>query len=340
MWKAESVAGASSNYLVTGGTGFIGSALVRRLVRDGHRVKVLDDDSRGARVRIAGLGERCEFVAGDVRDAALVEHMCSGVNAIVHLAGINGTAFFYSKPALVLEVGVKGMMNVIDGALRHGVPDLFVASSSEVYQTPPTIPTDEAVPLSIPDPLNPRYSYAGAKIISELLTLNYGRTHFRRAVVFRPHNVYGPDMGWEHVIPRLALRVRALAREGSGTIRLPIQGTGRETRAFVYIDDMIDGLVRILERGEHRTIYNLGTDEETTIETLAKKIGHYFGRGVEIIPGLAPAGSTPRRGPDISRVRALGYGPRVNLDDGLAVTVRWYDEHAQDVPDVAAVGIA
>ena len=103
-----------------------------------------------------------------------------GVDCVCHLAYINGTEFFYDQPELILEVAVKGMMNVLDACLADGVRDLIVASSSEVYQTPPTIPTPEDVPLVVPDVINPRYSYGGGKIVSELLAVNYGRKHFDR----------------------------------------------------------------------------------------------------------------------------------------------------------------
>jgi len=318
--------------LVTGGAGFIGSALVRRLAGSGTRVRVLDDGSRGTPRRLAGV-EGVELVSGDVRDPAAVDRACESVEAVWHLAAVNGTEFFYSKPDLVLDVGVGGIRNVIAAAIAQGVSELFVASSSEVYQTPPSVPTDESVPLSIPDPLNPRYSYAGSKVISELLALNFGRTHFRRVVIFRPHNVYGPDMGWEHVIPQLSLKVRDLARSSPrGTLRVPIQGDGGDTRAFVHIDDAVGGLLCLAERAEHLAIYNVGTDVETRIGDLAVRIGKVLGREVEIVPGPTPAGSTRRRCPDISKLRALGFRPRVALDDGLASTVRWYDEHADQRP--------
>jgi nucleoside-diphosphate-sugar epimerase len=318
--------------LVTGGAGFIGSALVRRLAGSGTRVRVLDDGSRGVPRRLAGL-EGVELVSGDVRDTAVVERACEGVETVWHLAAVNGTEFFYSKPELVLDVGVGGIRNVIAAAIAQGVSELFVASSSEVYQTPPSVPTDERAPLSIPDPLNPRYSYAGSKLISELLALNYGRAHFRRVVVFRPHNVYGPDMGWEHVIPQLSLKVRDLARSSPrGTLRVPIQGDGGDTRAFVHIDDAVGGLLCLAERAEHLAIYNVGTDVETRIGDLAVRIGTVLGRDVEIVPGPTPAGSTRRRCPDITKLRGLGFHPTVLLDDGLASTVRWYDEHADQRP--------
>ncbi len=131
-----------------------------------------------------------------MRDPILVGNAVRGTDCVVHLAAVNGTEYFYSKPHVVLDVGIVGMLNVIAACRQHGVSDLVVASSSEVYQLPPEIPTDETAPLTIPDPLNARYSYAGSKIASELLAINYGRHDFKCVTIFRPHNVYGPDMAW------------------------------------------------------------------------------------------------------------------------------------------------
>lgn len=320
------------HFLVTGATGFIGSALVRALVNGGNRVRALDDESRGSRARLRDVESQVEWMHGDIRDAATVERAVQGVDTVCHLAAVNGTEFFYTKPDLVLEVAVKGMINVLDACLAHGVGELFVASSSEVYQTPPQVPTDETVPLSIPDPLNPRYSYGGGKIISELLTLNYGRRKLRRAVIFRPHNVYGPDMGWEHVIPQFALRMQELCKQRQGTVTFPIEGTGNETRSFVFIDDMIAGLLKVIEKGEHLGIYNIGTEDEVTMKVLAEEVARYFGREIHITPGQLKAGGTLRRCPSIERIRALGYTPLVSLKEGLAATIPWYIENADKNP--------
>ena len=121
--------------LVTGGTGFLGAALVRRLVTDGHDVRVLDNNVRGASRRLADMAQTLEFVEGDVRDMETVFKAMSGVDVVVHLAAINGTEFFYSKPELVLDVGVRGMLTIIDACRAHGVGELIVASSSEVQST-------------------------------------------------------------------------------------------------------------------------------------------------------------------------------------------------------------
>ena len=165
-----------SRILVTGGSGFVGSGLVKALVKAGHSVRVLDDNSRGSPRRLAEVAKDIEFVAGDIRDAAQVEKATQDMDEVHHLAFVNGTEFFYSQPDLVLDVGVRGMVNVIDSCRKHNIGTLMLASSSEVYQTPPKVPTDETAPLAIPDPLNPRYSYGGGKLISELMAINYGRS--------------------------------------------------------------------------------------------------------------------------------------------------------------------
>jgi len=318
----------NKKYLVTGGMGFIGSALVRKLVKEGNQVRILDDVSRGVLNRVKDIEKDVEIIKGNVCDSEVVKSACKGVDSVFHLAFINGTEFFYTKPELVLDVGVRGIINVIDGCMQEGVKELILASSSEVYQTPPEIPTDETAPFSIPDPLNPRYSYAGGKIISELMAINYGRKHFDRVMIFRPHNVYGPDMGWEHVIPQFALRMKDLCKGSQNPVEFPIQGTGKETRSFVYIDDFIDGLMVILKKGEHLGIYHIGTMEEVSIEDLAKNIGNYFGKDVKVIPGKIMKGSTSRRCPDITKLKNLGYRPKILLNEGLKLTVSWYDKNS------------
>jgi nucleoside-diphosphate-sugar epimerase len=318
---------SGKRYLVTGGTGFIGRGLVGGLLRSGAQVRTLDNDSRGSTQSLGELSRQVEVMTGDIRDLETVKRATQNVDCVCHLAFINGTEFFYTIPERILEVGVKGMMNVIDACLANKVGDLCVASSSEVYQTPPQVPTAEDAPLSIPDPLNPRYSYGGGKIISELLALNYGRKHFKRVTVFRPHNVYGPNMGFEHVIPQFATRMRKLAEENpSGTIPFPIQGNGTETRAFCHINDAVDGILHVLDRGEHLGIYHVGTDVETSIAQLAEEVARWFGRPILIQAGPIQRGSTLRRCPDITKLRGLGYEPRVSLREGLAQTVEWYKQ--------------
>ena len=319
--------------LVTGGSGFIGSALVKALVRAGETVRVFDDNSRGAPRRLSEVERDIEFVQGDIRDAAAVDAAVRGIDEVHHLAYVNGTATFYSAPEFVLDVGVKGMVNVIDACRHHGVGHLVLASSSEVYQSPPHVPTAEDAPLVVPDPHNPRLSYGAGKIISEVMAINFGRKYFDRVLIFRPHNVYGPDMGFEHVIPQFAVRLkRAAAAHLSGTLPFPIQGGGAETRSFCHVDDLVAGVMVMREKGEHLGIYHVGTTEEISIADLARRMAAIAGRDIVLEGSAVLAGSTPRRCPNISKLAALGYRPRVRLDDGLPSSLKWYWDHEREAP--------
>jgi len=315
-------------YLVTGGAGFLGSACVRRLVKEGHTVRVLDNHLRGRPRRLRDVADDIEMIKGDVRDAAVVHNAVAGVDEVLHLAFLNGTEFFYQYPELILDIGIRGMLNVLDACRSEQVGRLVLASSSETYQQPPRIPTTENVPLVVPDVLNARYSYGGGKLICELMAVNWGRTGFERVTIFRPHNIYGPDMGWEHVIPQFCLRFLDLI-DVSPTGRLPfeVKGNGAQTRAFCHIDDFTDGLMCLLAHGQHLGVYNIGNPEEVSIAEVARRIGVFFQREIEIRQTEAFAGETLRRCPDISKLRALGYNPRMSLDQGLTETTAWYADN-------------
>ncbi len=309
--------------LVTGGFGFIGRGLVERLREQGRTVRVLDNLRRGDETKLRGGAEGVEVMIGDVRDPAVAERAVEGCEEIYHLAAINGTRNFYERPREVLEVGVLGTHNILDAAIRAGARRFLFMSSSEVYQTPSRIPTDETEGLRLPDPLNPRYSYGGSKIAGEIMAFNYGRDAFERLVVVRPHNVYGPDMGFDHVVPEIALKIlraRAAAPEAE-TVEVALQGDGLSTRAFVYIDDFVEGSTLAMDRGAHLGLYHVGTDEEITIRHLAERIAAALGVPTRFTAEAAPAGQTQRRCPDIARVSALGYAPRIGLDEGLARAV-------------------
>lgn len=310
------------SYLVTGGSGFIGANLVQALVKKGIRVRCLDDGSRGHTSRLKG---DVELIQGDVRDVEVVNRAARGVDGLIHLAYINGTEFFYSKPDQVLDVAVRGLLNVLDAGREQGVKDFILASSSEVYQTPPRFPTDEDVPLIVPDVKNPRYSYGGGKIISELMTLHCGTKIFDRVCIFRPHNVYGPDMGTEHVVPQFILRLKNLLREKiNGPLPFEIQGDGKQTRSFIYIDDFTEGVLKILERGSSGEIYHIGTQDEIEMRALAQMIARQLNCSLDLKEREEPLGATRRRVPDTRKLNALGFNAKISLEEGLRRTVDFY----------------
>jgi nucleoside-diphosphate-sugar epimerase len=299
------------NILVTGGTGFIGSAISSMLVLKGYKVTIFDNNSRGKLKNISALKE-AKFIKGDIRNFQHVFKACKNIDTVIHLAAVNGTKYFYEKPDIVLEVAAKGVINIIDSCKERGIKNLFLASSSEVYHFPKKIPTDEKESIKIPDIMNPRFSYAGGKIFTELMGVNFGRKYFKKLIIFRPHNVYGKNMGNEHVVPELLLRMKK-----NKSKNFFIKGTGKETRAFIYIDDFIKAFELVMTKGKHMQIYNIGTEQMVSINKLCKTIAKIFKKTINIKNKPIAKGGTKARCPDISKIKKLGFLNYTLLEDGL-----------------------
>ena len=310
--------------LVTGGTGFIGRSVVKSLVRNGNQVTILDDNSRGAISKLGEFTKEVHFIEGDIRNSELVNHALKNIDVVVHLAYINGTEHFYTKPFEILDVGITGMLNLLKAHRSQGYSRLILASSSEVYQEPKVIPTPEDVQLVIPNILNPRYSYGGGKIASELLLMNYAFQHKLKADVFRPHNIYGPDMGQEHVIPQVIGKIKRILA-GKNLDKLEIQGTGKETRAFCYIEDFEQAFNIIFKNNVTNEIYNIGNPIETSVLKLVNSISEIMEFKGKIVPSELQIGSPVRRCPDISKIESMGFVPNWDLESGLKKTIDFYN---------------
>ena len=305
---------SKKTFLVTGGTGFIGSSICKLLLEKNYKVKIFDNNFRGSINKIANIKRKVKFIKGDIRNRKSLNKAMKRTDAVIHLAYINGTKFFYTKPVLTLDIAVKGIINVIDLCIKNRIKELYLASSSEVYQTPNKIPTDESEPLRIPDVFNSRYSYGGGKILTELMGVHYGKKYFKRLIIFRPHNVYGPGEGSEHVIPDFKKKFKLLKKKNSKFI---IQGSGNEIRSFIYIDDFISAFNLILEKGKHLNIYNIGTSEKIKIKHLAYKMAKLYNKKILIKKISLRKGSARYRAPDIKKIKKLGFKPRFNLHKGL-----------------------
>jgi len=299
-------------FLVTGGTGFIGSSICELLVKRNFNVKIFDNNSRGNFSRIKKIRKKIKFLKGDIRNKKTLGRAMKNVDAVIHLAYVNGTEYFYSKPVLVLDIAVRGILNIIDTCVENKVKELYLASSSEVYQTPIKVPTDENEPLKIPNIFNPRYSYGGGKILTELMGIHYGKKFFKKLIIFRPHNVYGKDMGNQHVIPQFINRFKSLKGKS-----FKIQGTGSEIRSFIYIKDFIEAFNLILNKGKHLNIYNIGTNEKIKIKDLVDKISRIIKKKFILKKTPLSKGSTRIRLPNIKKIKELGFVPKFKLKKGL-----------------------
>jgi UDP-glucose 4-epimerase len=304
--------------LVTGGSGFIGSAIVKRLLTLGYEVTILDDNSRGSLERLSGLEDNFKFVDGSITDKEAIRFACAGVDSVVHLAYINGTQNFYERPGDVLDVGIRGILNLSDVMSEFEIPELILASSSEVYQQPSVIPTPETVPMVVPDLVNPRYSYGLGKIVQEFYGF-HAMKNLKRFVIFRPHNIYGPNMGNLHVVPQLIEKCKQAKISGE---RLEIEGDGSQTRSFCFIDDFVDAFELVYKQGVHQNVYNIGTSEEVSINELIRMIAKLIEYEGEIHSTVGPMGGTNRRLPNIQKISRLGFVQRFSLESGIRICLK------------------
>lgn len=311
-------------YLVTGGTGFIGSNIVKKLASNGHEIIVLDNNQRGKKSRLP-RNKNIRFVLGDVRRFSDFYKASKNIDGIIHCAYVNGTETFYKKPELILDIAIMGMINILNLVKKIKIKELYLLSSSEVYQLPKKIPTPENVPLIIPDVLNPRFSYGGGKIFCEMIAVHSIRNYVDKLIIIRPHNVYGPDMGNEHMIPQIIKKIKKSSNNFERKkITFSIQGTGNETRAFTHIDDFIDGFFLLLNNKPEFGIYHIGDDREKKVIDVVKQILLLLNIKGKIKKKKLLKGSTLRRCPNTNKIKKLGFKTKVSLKDGLKSCIDWY----------------
>lgn len=305
--------------LITGGGGFIGAFLAEKLVNMGLEVTVFDNFFRGVRKNVENVRGKAKIVTGDVRDKEVLGKAARDTDTIFHLAAIQGTKNFYEIPVKVLKVNVEGTIGVLEACIKKSVEKVVFASSSEVYGTPQYFPINEKHPLTITDIVNPRFSYAASKIVGESLCFNYAKTYGIKVVILRYFNVYGPRMGYDHVIPQFITRI-------VGGDEFTAQGDGSQTRSFCYVSDAVNGTVSAAQKIEaENQIFNIGNPEEVTINKLILLLEKIAKSKFtpKFIP--LPEGGTRRRVPDISKARQiLRYEPEVPLIEGLKITYDWY----------------
>ena len=311
------------NILITGGLGFIGKNLAISLSKK-NNVKILDNSFR-KNFSDLKFPNKIKIIKGDIKNPKTLSKCLKNVDTVFHLAFINGTKYFYSKPKLVLDVGIKGTLALFDQIEKSNVKKIILASSSEIYQTPKKIPTPEVIEGLVPDVKNPRYSYGSAKLICEILLLHYLKKKNLKKIIFRPHNIYGPAMGFEHVIPEMIKKMIIKSKKlKNKNIILKIQGSGLETRSFCFIEDAVNAIELISRKGKNNGIYNIGTTEEINIKNLTQRIAKNLNLNLKIKKGNLMKGSTLRRKPDISKIKIMGYKNKMNLNSGLKITVDWY----------------
>jgi UDP-glucuronate 4-epimerase len=312
--------------LVTGGAGFIGSHLTRRLLGRGDRVTVLDDfndfyDPAIKRANVASLAGRGDWrlVEGDIRDAARVDRLFGEgrFDDVVHLAARAGVRPSLKEPILYEEVNCIGTLRLLEAARRHGPERFTFASSSSVYGINEKVPFAESDPVDLP--ISP---YATTKRAGELLCFNYAHLYGLRISCLRFFTVYGPSQRPEMAIAKFT---DLLARGES----VPLFGSGQTRRDYTYIEDIVDGIVAAMELAPRFEIFNLGGSQTTRLIDLVHWIAEELGveARLEVLP--EQPGDVPITFADVDKAgRQLGYRPKVPIREGLARYVAWYRERA------------
>jgi UDP-glucuronate 4-epimerase len=317
----------SKKVLVTGGAGFIGSHLTRRLLDRGDAVLVLDDfndfyDPARKRANIRPFLEQPAFrlVDGDIRDQDLVDHLFAqeGFDAVVHLAARAGVRPSLAEPVLYEDVNCIGTLRLLEAARCHGPKVFLFGSSSSVYGINQKVPFAESDPVD--QPISP---YATTKRAGELLCFNYHHLYGLRTSCLRFFTVYGPAQRPEMAIHKFT---DLLARGA----KIPLFGDGSTRRDYTYVDDIVDGLVATLDLAPGFEILNLGGAETTSLADLVHGLAAELAvePRIDYLPNQP--GDVPITYADVGKAASLlGYSPKVPIREGLKRFVAWYREHGR-----------
>jgi nucleoside-diphosphate-sugar epimerase len=252
------------------------------------------------------------------------------IDIAYHLAAINGTRLFYEIPYEVCRDNLLLTLNLLNWLEDQEVGSLLYSSSSEVYAGADKfdllkIPTDELAPVIFPQPTDVRFSYGTSKFMGEFLSIHFGKKFRVPTSVIRYHNIYGPRMGFKHVIPEFALRLKE--RENPFNIY-----GGNETRAFCYVDDAVKATHLVATTPEcDSEIVHIGNPTETTINDLATLMMDIFGERSDLKECGGFSSSVSRRCPDTSKLKRMtGFKAEVPLKEGVAITMKWYMDHYKE----------
>jgi dTDP-glucose 4,6-dehydratase len=308
--------------LITGGAGFLGSHLCDFFIAQGHEVICMDNLVKKENLEnIAHLmgHERFKFIKYDVTEYLHVE---GKLDHILHFASLASPKDYLDYPIQTLKVGSLGTHKAL-GLAKEKKANLLLASTSEVYGDPMIHPQAESYPGNV-DPVVPRGVYDEAKRFAEAITMAYHRTHGVRTRIARIFNTYGPRMRLDDGRALPNFMVQALKGED-----LTVYGTGTQTRSFCYVDDLIEGIKRLLDSDEAEPV-NLGNPEEITVLDFAKEIIRLTGTKGRIVFCPLPQNDPKVRQPDITKAKTiLGWEPKVSRHEGLTKTLLYFKKKLQ-----------
>jgi GDP-L-fucose synthase len=312
--------------LVTGGAGFIGSHLVERLLAEGAKVRVADNLENGSLDNLESCLNKIEFINCDLTEPANCKAAVKGVEIVFNLAAkVGGVGYNIAHPAIMFTRNVLINTLMLEAAREEGVERYLCVSSACVYPRYCAIPTPESEGFrDEPEPTNKGYGWA--KRIAEIQAQTFAEEFGMKIAIIRPYNTYGPrdhfDPEKSHVIPAIIRRIF------DGEDPLVVWGDGEQTRSFVYVTDVVKGMLLATEKYLKADPLNIGTEEEIKIKDLVNLILKLSGKKLKIIFNSTKPSGQPRRSADITKAKSLiGYKPEVSLEEGLRKTISWYTQH-------------
>lgn len=313
----------NKNVLVTGGAGFIGSHVVEKLISRRAKVTVLDNLKNGKAENLESLKDKIKLISGDIQDIETAQKACRNQDIVLNLAAkVGGIEYNRTHQGTMLFHNLIIPAIMIEAAKREGVKRFLVVSSACVYPRNVSIPTPESQGfLDEPEPTNSGYGWG--KRMAELLGKFYAEEFGMEVSVVRPYNCYGPrdhfDPETSHVIPALIKRVF------DGENPVVVWGSGKQTRAFLYVEDLAEGMIMAIDKYPVPDSINLGTDEEVFIKELIEKIVKISGIKTKIVFDTSKPDGSPRRNSDNRKAKKkIGFEAKTKLDEGLKKTIDWY----------------
>lgn len=310
-----------AKYLVTGGAGFIGSAIVRRLAADGHKVAVIDNLSTGSRDNLREVAGAITLVAGDILDRKALAKAMAGVDFVLHQAAIASVPASIANPQDTTRVNIDGTVAVLWEAKRAGVKRVVFASSCNVYGNHPAPLHQEDMPLDLFS------AYGVSKYAGELYCQMFARAYGLPTVSLRYFNVYGPR---QNPKAQYALVIPKFITAMLGGEKPVIFGDGSQVRDYVFIDDVVQAnLLACKSAKADGKIINIGSGVGSSVNELVAKINTALGTSITAIHTKPRAGDPQSLCADTSRAkRLLGFAPKTTLDKGIRRTAEWYKLHA------------
>ena len=307
-------------YLVTGGAGFVGSALARELLRRGERVRVVDDFSVGLRQNLAEIRDKIELLEVDITDLERLRPAVEGVDFVLHQAALRSVPRSVDNPLPSNYVNVVGTLNLLVAARDAGVKRLVYGGSSSAYGDTPTLPKRESMP---PNPISP---YAVSKLAGEMYARVFTRTYGLPTVCLRYFNLFGPRQDPTSPYSAvLSIFIAALLRAQ----RPNVFGDGEQSRDFTYVDNAVEAnLLACSSPAAVGEVINIATGQRQSLNRTLALLRELIGTDVEPIYGPPRTGDVLHAHADIARARQLlGYEPKVSFEEGLRKTVQWYQEN-------------